>query len=66
LRTGIRVGEGLRTALKARVFASHKEETAGGWRKLHNETRRDLCSSDIIKSSKDDDTEGTWITRQGG
>jgi hypothetical protein len=44
-------------ALKGRTFENHKEETAGGWRKLHNETQHNLYSS--IKASKDDDIEGT-------
>jgi hypothetical protein len=39
-----------------RIFESRKDEVTGGWRKLHNEERRDLYSSPsiiiIIKSRR--------------
>jgi hypothetical protein len=31
-----------------RIFGPKKGEVTGGWRKLHNEELRDLCSSPII------------------
>jgi hypothetical protein len=39
-----------------RIFGPKKDEVTGGWRKLHNEELRDLCSSPsiirIIKSMR--------------
>jgi hypothetical protein len=39
-----------------RIFGLKRDEVAGGWRKLHNEGLRDLCSSPsiirIIKSRR--------------
>jgi hypothetical protein len=34
--------------LLRRIFGSMREEAAGGWRKLHNEELRKLCSSPYI------------------
>jgi hypothetical protein len=36
-----------------RIFGPKRDEVTGGWRKLHNEELRDLCSSiRIIKSRR--------------
>jgi hypothetical protein len=36
-----------------RIFGPKRDEVTGGWRKLHNEELRDLCSSpSIIRISK--------------
>jgi hypothetical protein len=39
-----------------RIFGPKRDEVTGGWRKLHNEEFRDLCSSSsiirIIKSRR--------------
>jgi hypothetical protein len=31
-----------------RIFGPKRDEVTGGWRKLHNEELRDLCSSPTI------------------
>jgi hypothetical protein len=31
-----------------RIFGPKRDEVTGGWRKLHNEELRDLCSSSSI------------------
>jgi hypothetical protein len=31
-----------------RIFEPKKDEVMGGWRKLHNKVRHDLCSLPII------------------
>ena len=36
-----------------RIFWSKRDEVAGGWRELHNETLSDLyCSSNIVRLIK--------------
>jgi hypothetical protein len=41
------------TKVLRRIFRQKRDEVTGGWRKLHNEELRDLCSSpSVFRNSK--------------